>query len=80
MKGKIQHINISGNNIVITDPKEAHAFTAMLIDADLSKEIDSGKNDERHWTGTVEFMAIQVLQLIDPTYWPDLESVLYTFL
>ncbi|KAA6409210.1 MAG: hypothetical protein FRX48_06763 [Lasallia pustulata] len=34
--GKILHSDISENNIIITDPKEADGFTGMLIDADLS--------------------------------------------
>ena len=52
----------------------------MLIDVDLGKEIGSGKSGARHRTGTMGFLAIQVLQLIDSTYLHDLESILYTLL
>ena len=60
--GKILHRDISENNIIITDPKEADGFTGMLIDVDLAKEIGSGRSGARHQTGTMQFMAIQVLQ------------------
>ena len=80
MKGKILHRDISENNIIITDPKEANGFTGMLIDADLGKEVGSGRSGARNQTGTMEFMAIQVLQRIDPTYRHDLESKLYSLL
>jgi hypothetical protein len=33
----------------------------MLIDLDLAKELDSSPGRARHWTGTMEFMAIKVL-------------------
>ena len=44
-KRKILHLNISENNIIITDPKEANSFIGMLIDVDLVKEIG------RSWSG-----------------------------
>ncbi|KAL9099679.1 MAG: hypothetical protein Q9163_004853 [Psora crenata] len=77
IEGNILHRDISENNIIITDPKETNGFTGTLIDADLSKELGSGKSGARH---RMEFLAIQVLQLIDPTYRYDLESILYTLL
>lgn len=80
MKGKILHRNISKNNIIITDSKEANDFTGMLIDADLSKKVDSGRSDARNQTGTMKFMTIQVLQRIDSTYRHDLEFKLYSLL
>ncbi|KAL8788263.1 MAG: hypothetical protein Q9213_001783 [Squamulea squamosa] len=80
MKGKILHRDISENNIIITDPKEAGGFTGMLIDEDLAKEIGSGRSGARHQTGTMEFMAIQVLQRVAHTYRHDLESFLYVLL
>ena len=46
--GKILHRDISGNNIIITDPKEADGLTGMLIDEDLAKEIGSGQSGARH--------------------------------
>ncbi|KAI4196202.1 MAG: hypothetical protein LQ350_006695 [Teloschistes chrysophthalmus] len=79
-KGKILHRDISENNMIITDPKEADGFTGMLIDQDLAKEIGSGRSGARHQTGTMEFMAIQVLQRVAHTYRHDLESFLYVLL
>lgn len=79
-KGKILHRDISENNIIITNPKEADGFTGMLIDEDLAKETGSGRSGARHQTGTMEFMAIQVLQRIDHTYRHDLESIFYVLL
>ena len=61
MKGQILYRDISENNIIIIDPKEANGFTGILIDTDLSKEIGRGKSGVRHRIGTVEFMPIQVL-------------------
>ncbi|KAA6407381.1 MAG: hypothetical protein FRX48_08929 [Lasallia pustulata] len=78
--GMILHRDISENNIIITDPKEANGFTGMLIDADLAKEIGSGRSGAHHQTGTMEFMAIQVLRGISHTYRHDLESFFYVFL
>jgi len=72
--GKILHRDISENNIIITDPKEADGFTGMLIDEDLAKEIGSGRSGARHQTGTMEFMAIEVLRRVSHTYRHDLES------
>jgi hypothetical protein len=80
IKGKILHRDISENNIIITDPKEADGFTGMLIDEDLAKEIGSGRSGARHQTGTMEFMAIQVLQRVAHTYRHDLESFFYVLL
>jgi serine/threonine protein kinase len=74
------HRDISENNIIITDPKEADGFTGMLIDEDLAKEIGSGRSGARHQTGTMEFMAIQVLQRVAHTYRHDLESFFYVLL
>lgn len=79
-KGKILHRDISENNIIITDPKEADGFTGMLIDGDLAKEIGSGRSGARHQTGTMEFMAIEVLQRVAHTYRHDLESFFYVLL
>ena len=57
-----------------------HGFTGMLIDEDLAKEIGSGRSGVRHQTGTMEFMAIQVLQRVAHTYRHDLESFFYALL
>ena len=52
----------------------------MLIDLDLAKVLGSGRSGARHQTGTMEFMAIEVLQGIDHTYRHDLESFLYVLI
>jgi len=80
INGKILHRDISENNIIITDPKEADGFTGMLIDEDLAKEIGSGRSGARHQTGTMEFMAIEVLRRVSHTYRHDLESFFYVLL
>lgn len=79
-KGKILHRYISENNIIITNPREVDGFPGMLIDEDLAKEIGSGRSGARHQTGTMEFMAIEVLQRIAHTYRHDLESFFYVLL
>jgi len=80
MEGKILHRDISENNIIITDPKEANGFRDMLIDAEYGKENGSGRSGARQQTGTMEFMAIQVLQRVAHTYRHDLESFFYVLL
>lgn len=80
INGKILHRDISGSNIIITDPKEADGFRGMLIDEDLAKEICSGRSGARHQTGTMEFMAIEVLQWVAHSYRHDLESFSYVLL
>ena len=52
----------------------------MLIDLDLAKVIGSGQSGARPQTGTVEFMAIQVLQKVAHTNRHDLESSFYVLL
>ena len=79
-KGKILHRDISENNIIITDPETADGFTGVLIDLDLAKVVGSGRSGARHQTGTMEFMAIQVLQRVAHTYRHDLESFFYVLL
>jgi len=80
MEGKILHRDILENNIIITDPKEANDFRDMLIDAKYSKENGNERSGARQQTGTMEFMAIQVLQRVAHTYWHDLESFFYVLL
>ncbi|KJZ69251.1 hypothetical protein HIM_11354 [Hirsutella minnesotensis 3608] len=79
LKGNILHRDISENNIIITDPKST-GHIGMLIDLDLAKELGSGRSGARCRTGTMEFMAIEVLQGIDHTYRHDLESFLYVLI
>ncbi|KAL7894913.1 serine/threonine-protein kinase Sgk2 [Trichoderma sp. SZMC 28014] len=79
-KGKILHRDISSNNIIITRPEMADGFKGMLIDLDLAKAMDSGPSGARHQTGTMQFMAIEVLWKTDHTYRHDLESFFYVLL
>lgn len=52
----------------------------MLIDLDLAKMRDSGTSGARHQTGTMQFMAVEVLRKVDHTYRHDLESFFYVLL
>ncbi|RCI16304.1 hypothetical protein L249_2827 [Ophiocordyceps polyrhachis-furcata BCC 54312] len=76
LKGEILHRDVSENNIIITDRKTT-GYVGMLIDLDLAKELGSGRSGARCRTGTMEFMAIEVLRGISHTYRHDLESFLY---
>jgi serine/threonine protein kinase len=78
--GNILHRDISSNNIIITKPEVADGFRGMLIDLDLAKERDSGPSGARHQTGTMQFMAVEVLRRVDHTYRHDLESFFYVLL
>ena len=69
--GNILHRDISSNNI-ITKPETAHGFKGMLIDLGLAKVRDSGPSGARHQTGTMQFMAVEVLRTVDHTYRHDL--------
>ncbi|EDN05787.1 predicted protein [Histoplasma mississippiense (nom. inval.)] len=80
LDGSILHRDISENNIIITDPEKADGHSGMLIDLDLAKEVGSGRSGARHQTGTMEFMAIEVLLNIDHTYRHDLESFFYVLI
>ncbi|CAH0044867.1 unnamed protein product [Clonostachys solani] len=73
-KGNILHRDISTNNIIITEAEASGGFKGMLIDLDLAKERDSGPSGARHQTGTMQFMAVEVLRITDHTYRHDLES------
>ncbi|TGJ83761.1 hypothetical protein E0Z10_g5007 [Xylaria hypoxylon] len=78
--GNILHRDISSNNIIITQPETADGFKGMLIDLDLAKVRDSGPSGARHQTGTMQFMAVEVLRTADHTYRHDLESFFYVLL
>ncbi|KAG9249704.1 serine/threonine-protein kinase Sgk2 [Emericellopsis atlantica] len=78
--GNILHRDISSNNIIITKPEMAGGFKGMLIDLDLAKVRDSGPSGARHQTGTMQFMAVEVLRMVDHTYRHDLESFFYVLL
>ncbi|TWU77787.1 hypothetical protein ED733_008720 [Metarhizium rileyi] len=58
----------------------ACGFKGMLIDLDLAKERDSKPSGARNQTGTMQFMAIQVLRGADHTYRHDLESFFHVLL
>jgi serine/threonine protein kinase len=79
-EGKILHRDISDNNIIIIDAKRQEDPKGMLIDLDLAKELDSDQSGARHRTGTMQFMAIGVLQGSSHTYRHDLEALFYVFL
>lgn len=76
------HRDISINNIIITPKPDENGRTGFLIDVDLAKEVGSeGKPHAPHRTGTMEFMAIEVLERTAPhTYRHDLESFLYVLI
>ena len=76
VNGNILHRDISENNIIITNPK-SDGFQGMLIDLDLAKELGRGRSGARCRTGTMEFMAIEVLKGKSHTYRHDLESFFY---
>ncbi|KAI4285290.1 MAG: hypothetical protein L6R38_000772 [Xanthoria sp. 2 TBL-2021] len=80
LKGNILHRDVSENNIIITNSDETGGFAGMLIDLDLAKVLGSGRSGARHQTGTMEFMAIEVLCGIDHTYRHNLESFFYVLL
>ncbi|EEH33157.2 hypothetical protein PAAG_04210 [Paracoccidioides lutzii Pb01] len=80
LDGNILHRDISENNIIITDPDQTNGHSGMLIDLDLAKEVGSGRSGAWHQTGTMEFMAIEVLLNIDHTYRHDLESFFYVLI
>ncbi|KAI9775541.1 MAG: hypothetical protein M1816_005896 [Peltula sp. TS41687] len=79
-EGKILHRDISKNNLIIPDGNSEGEPKGMLIDLDLAKELDSGPSGARHRTGTMEFMAIEVLESTAHTYRHDLESFFYVIL
>ena len=68
------------NNVIITNTENEEDPRGILIDLDLAKELGSGPSGARHQTGTMEFMAIEVLKGKAHTYRHDLESFFYVFL
>jgi Fungal protein kinase len=78
--GKALHRDISENNIIIIEAATKGDPKGMLIDLDLAKELDSMSRGASHRTGTMQFMAIEVLQGKGHTYRHDLESFFYVFI
>ena len=78
-EGKILHRDISDNNIVIARNDSGESI-GVLIDLDLAKEEGSSLSGARHRTGTMQFMAIEVLAGISHTYRHDLEAFFYVLL
>jgi serine/threonine protein kinase len=72
--GKIIHRDISENNIIITEHASEGDPKGRLIDLDLAKELGSVPSGASHRTGTMQLMAIEVLQGKGHTYRHDLES------
>jgi serine/threonine protein kinase len=73
-------IEISLNNITITIPTVEGEPKERLIDLGLGKELNSAPSGASHRIGTMQFMAIEVLQGKGRTYRHDLESFLYIFI
>jgi hypothetical protein len=78
--GSILHRDVSENNLIIVDGSRPKGWKGMLIDLDLGKERDSEPSGARFRTGTMQFMAIEVLNGLSHTYRHDLESFFYVFL
>lgn len=88
---KILHRDVSLNNIISTNKELTGGYSSMLIDFDLAVQVDEeGKNEtsqEKNMTGTLEYMAIEILEGavqkatmgVDHTYRHDLESFFYVF-
>lgn len=78
--GKILHRDISENNIILTD-SEGAGVKGMLIDLDNARELDQRPSGALHRTGTIEFMAIEVLMRAEiHTYRHDLEAFFYVLI
>lgn len=71
---------MSDNNILIVRPEDAGGSKGIIIDLDLAKKLNSEPSGAWHQTGTMQFMAIEVLKLADHTYRHDLESFFYVLL
>ncbi|KUI69342.1 hypothetical protein VM1G_05061 [Cytospora mali] len=89
--GRMLHRDISESNVVITNPDKNDGFFGMLIDLELATTIEHGRNartGSQRMTGTLKYMAIEVLEMafcenrrdLQHTYRYDLESFFYVFL
>ena len=91
LDGRILHRDVSEANMVITTPEENDGLYGMLIDLELGTIVEDGKNTRtgsQRMTGTLKFMAIEVVRMafrdnqrdLEHTYRHDLESFFYVFL
>jgi serine/threonine protein kinase len=78
--GKMLYRDIFENNIIITTPAAEGDPKGRLIDMDLGKELNSVPSGASHRTGTMQFMAIEVLQGKGHTYRHNLELFFYVFI
>ncbi|KAG5951509.1 hypothetical protein E4U57_006869 [Claviceps arundinis] len=82
VEGNILHRDISSHNIIITDhtKPDTGGFKGMLIDLDLACIPGSATSGARYLTGTIQFMAVDVLRRKGHTYRHDVESFFYLLL
>ncbi|SZF00606.1 unnamed protein product [Blumeria hordei] len=89
-KAKILHRDISANNIIMTGSEAHKNWKGYVIDLDLAVLLTDGKAQEKRqaMTGTMEFMALEILSgscettgaVVEHSYRHDLESFFYVFL
>ncbi|VDB83518.1 Bgt-20298 [Blumeria graminis f. sp. tritici] len=87
---KILHRDISVNNIIMTGSEACKDWKGFVIDLDLAVLLTDGKSQEKRqaMTGTMEFMALEVLSgscettgaVVEHSYRHDLESFFYVLL
>jgi hypothetical protein len=76
---KILYRDVSENIIIITELPAEDALKGRLIDLDLAKELDGMPSGACHRTGTMQFIAIKVLEGKGHIYQHDLKSFFYVF-
>ncbi|SZF03900.1 unnamed protein product [Blumeria hordei] len=87
---KILHRDISANNIIMTGSEASKDWKGYVIDLDPAVLLTDGKSQEKRqaMTGTMEFMALEVLKgscettgaVVEHSYRHDLESFFYVLL
>ncbi|CAD6501120.1 BgTH12-01374 [Blumeria graminis f. sp. triticale] len=87
---KILHRDISANNIIMTGSESCKDWKGYVIDLDLAVLLTNCKFQEKRqaMTGTMEFMALEVLNsscetsgaVVEHSYRHDIESFFYVFL
>jgi serine/threonine protein kinase len=79
--GGIIHRDVSINNIMIANKPRENELKGFLIDLDMAKAIGSESSGATNRTGTMEFMAINILKRREPhSYRDDLESFFYVLI